>query len=141
MHSSNLCWDVNRTDVVSSTPSCKSMDGTSYHTTTVYFQINITDHLNISCSMGQTTDGLTNYIINKQINDSGYLSVVVQFFCWTLAAFSDSLFYAQSVGLLGRGMSPSQGPYLHTGQHKHRMNAHRHKNIMFLGIIRRPVFI
>jgi hypothetical protein len=32
----------------------------------------------------------------------------------------------QSVGLLGRGISPSQGCYLHTGQHRHRINAHKH---------------
>jgi hypothetical protein len=32
--------------------------------------------------------------------------------------------FTQSVGLLGRVISPSQGPYLHTGQHKHRINAH-----------------
>jgi hypothetical protein len=31
-----------------------------------------------------------------------------------------------TVGLLGRGISPSQGHYLHTEQHKHRINAHRH---------------
>jgi hypothetical protein len=31
-----------------------------------------------------------------------------------------------SVGLLRRGISLSQGLYLHTGQHKHRINAHRH---------------
>jgi hypothetical protein len=36
------------------------------------------------------------------------------------------LIYTQSEGLLGRGISPSQGRYLHTGQHKHRINAHRH---------------
>jgi hypothetical protein len=29
------------------------------------------------------------------------------------------------VGLLGRGISPSQGLYIHTEQHKHRINAHR----------------
>jgi hypothetical protein len=28
------------------------------------------------------------------------------------------LIYAQSVGLFGRGISPSQGRYLHTNQHK-----------------------
>jgi hypothetical protein len=39
--------------------------------------------------------------------------------CWTLAAFSVSLSYTQSVGLLGRGISLSQGRYLHTEQHKH----------------------
>jgi hypothetical protein len=30
------------------------------------------------------------------------------------------------MGLLEWGISPSQGRYLHTGQHKHRINAHRH---------------
>jgi hypothetical protein len=44
--------------------------------------------------------------------------------CWTLAIFSVSYSYTQSVGLLGRGVSPSQGRYLHTGQHKHRINAY-----------------
>jgi hypothetical protein len=33
---------------------------------------------------------------------------------------------AQSVGLLGWGISPSQGRYLHTEQHKHRINAYIH---------------
>jgi hypothetical protein len=36
------------------------------------------------------------------------------------------LMYTQSVGLLGRRISPSQGRYQHTEQHKHRINAHRH---------------
>jgi hypothetical protein len=31
---------------------------------------------------------------------------------------------SQSVGLLGRGISPSQDRYLHTEQRKHRKNAH-----------------
>jgi hypothetical protein len=31
--------------------------------------------------------------------------------------------FTQTVGLLGRVISPSQGRYLHTGQHKCRMNA------------------
>jgi hypothetical protein len=30
----------------------------------------------------------------------------------------------QLVGLLGRGISPPQGLYLHTEQHEHRINAH-----------------
>jgi hypothetical protein len=34
--------------------------------------------------------------------------------------------YTQSAGLLGLGISQSQGLYLHTGQHKHRINAYRH---------------
>jgi hypothetical protein len=32
----------------------------------------------------------------------------------------------QPVGLLGRGISPSQGRCLHAEQHKQRINAHRH---------------
>jgi hypothetical protein len=38
--------------------------------------------------------------------------------------FSFVIFFTQSVGLLGRVISPSQGRYLHTGQYKHRINAH-----------------
>jgi hypothetical protein len=33
--------------------------------------------------------------------------------------FSSVILYTESVGLLGRGISPSQGLCLHTGQHKH----------------------
>jgi hypothetical protein len=36
------------------------------------------------------------------------------------------LIYTQTVGILGLGISPSQGLYLHTEQHKHRINAHKH---------------
>jgi hypothetical protein len=38
--------------------------------------------------------------------------------------FSISWSYTQSVGLSKRGIGPSQGLYLHTEQHKHRINAH-----------------
>jgi hypothetical protein len=41
---------------------------------------------------------------------------------WPL--FSVSSAYSQSVGFLERGISPSQGLYLCTVQHKHRINAH-----------------
>jgi hypothetical protein len=44
--------------------------------------------------------------------------------CCALAAFSVSWSDTQSVGLPGRGISPSQGFYLHKEQHKHRINAH-----------------
>jgi hypothetical protein len=37
---------------------------------------------------------------------------------WALAVFFSFLIYTQSVGLLGRGISRSQGLYLHTEQHK-----------------------
>jgi hypothetical protein len=38
-----------------------------------------------------------------------------------LGRFFSFLIYTQSVGLLGRGISPLQGRYLHTKQHKPRM--------------------
>jgi hypothetical protein len=41
-----------------------------------------------------------------------------------LDRFFSFLIYTQSVGLLGRGISQSQGRYLHEEQHKHRRNAH-----------------
>jgi hypothetical protein len=41
-----------------------------------------------------------------------------------LGCFSVFWSYTQAVGLLGQGISPSQGLYLHTEQHKHRINAH-----------------
>jgi hypothetical protein len=37
--------------------------------------------------------------------------------------FSFVIFFTQTVWFLGRVLSPSQGRYLHTGQHKHRINA------------------
>jgi hypothetical protein len=46
--------------------------------------------------------------------------------CWGLCRFFSFLSHTQSVRLLGRGISPSQGRYLHTGQNKHRINAHRY---------------
>jgi hypothetical protein len=48
----------------------------------------------------------------------------------------------QTVGLLGRVISSSQGLYLNTGQHKYRINAYTHINIHGLCAIRthEPVF-
>jgi hypothetical protein len=53
-----------------------------------------------------------------------YLSMALQLFVgpWPLLQFLD--LFTQSVGFLGRVISPLQGRYLHTGQHKHRINAH-----------------
>jgi hypothetical protein len=56
-----------------------------------------------------------------------YLSIYgLQSFLLDLGRFFSFLIYIQSVGHLGRGISPSQGRYLHTEQPKHRINAHRH---------------
>jgi hypothetical protein len=47
--------------------------------------------------------------------------------CWALTAFSVSWFYTQSVGLFGRGIRPSQGRFLHTGQPRRIINVHRYQ--------------
>jgi hypothetical protein len=43
-----------------------------------------------------------------------------------LGQFFSFLIYTKTGGLLGRGISPSHGRYLHKEQHKHRINARRH---------------
>jgi hypothetical protein len=57
------------------------------------------------------------------INSFIHLSMVLQPFGPRIF-FSFVIFFTQTVGLLGRVISPSQGRYLHTEQHKHRINAH-----------------
>jgi hypothetical protein len=53
-----------------------------------------------------------------------YLCICVWLYCPLSgpSRFFSFLLYTQSVGLLGWGISPSQGRYLHTEQHKHRIN-------------------
>jgi hypothetical protein len=42
--------------------------------------------------------------------------------------------FLQTVGLLGRVISPSQDLYLNTGQHKHRINSYKHQtSILHVG--------
>jgi hypothetical protein len=55
-----------------------------------------------------------------------YLSMALQPFVGPWPPSFSFLIYTKSVGLLGREISPSQGRYLHTEQHTHRINAHRH---------------
>jgi hypothetical protein len=43
---------------------------------------------------------------------------------WPLFQFRKYILFTQTIGLLGRVISLLQGPYLHTEQHKHRINAH-----------------
>jgi hypothetical protein len=54
-----------------------------------------------------------------------YDSMAPQPSCMCLGRLFSLLIYTQSVGLHGRGISPSQGRYLHIEQHKYRINAHR----------------
>jgi hypothetical protein len=61
-----------------------------------------------------------------------YLSIYLSIYLWLystlsgLGRFFNFLIFTQSVGYPEQGTSPTQGCYLYTGQHKHRINAHRH---------------
>jgi hypothetical protein len=54
---------------------------------------------------------------------------------WLYSSLFSLLIYSQLAGLLGRVISSSQGLYLNTGQHKHRINTHT-PNIRALSRIR-----
>jgi hypothetical protein len=55
-----------------------------------------------------------------------YLSIYLWLYnSWLLAHFLISWSLTESARPLGRGISPSEGRYLHTGQHKHKIKAHR----------------
>jgi hypothetical protein len=58
-----------------------------------------------------------------------YLSIYGSTALVDLGRFFSFLIYTPSAWLLGRWISPSQGSYLHTEQHKHTINAHRHQCI------------
>jgi hypothetical protein len=57
-----------------------------------------------------------NSLLRTPLSTSGSMALV------DLGRFFSFLIYTQSVGLFGRGISPSQGRNLHTKQHKHRIN-------------------
>jgi hypothetical protein len=50
--------------------------------------------------------------------------MALQPLCWTLASFSSVIIFTQTVGLLGRGISPSQDCCVHTEQQKRKINAY-----------------
>jgi hypothetical protein len=80
----------------------------------------------------------TKGILNIRVllsRSSVYCSTVL---CCVLAAFSAS--WAPTQSLLGWGISPSQGHYIHTGQHRHRINARRHPYLKWNSNPRSPVF-
>jgi hypothetical protein len=49
---------------------------------------------------------------------------------WSIGLISQFLDHSQTVGLLRRLISSSQGLYLNTGRHKHRINAYTHLTSM-----------
>jgi hypothetical protein len=64
-------------------------------------------------------------ISNAALYLSTYLSIYDSIaLCWTLASFRFLKLFTQSVELLVRAISRWQGSYLHTEQHRHRINAH-----------------
>jgi hypothetical protein len=69
----------------------------------------------VSCSAYSTMTMEASVEFQRSIYLSIYDSRTI---CWALVAFSASWSFTQSVCLLGRGIGPSQGRYLHTGQHK-----------------------
>jgi hypothetical protein len=58
------------------------------------------------------------FLVTNNTNQPISLSMALQPFVgpWPLFQFLD--LFTQKIGLLGRGISPSQGRYLHTEQHK-----------------------
>jgi hypothetical protein len=73
--------------------------------------------------------------VHKEFN--GKNTVVLFFFSMALPAHSGPWpliqfrnYFSQTVGLLRRVISSSQGLYLLTGQHKHRINAYIHQTSM-----------
>jgi hypothetical protein len=68
---------------------------------------------------------ILDYVCLTDIRKENYYTGFVFFFQWLLQPildpgllFSSVIIFSQRVGLLGRAISPSQGPYLHTEQHK-----------------------
>jgi hypothetical protein len=47
-----------------------------------------------------------------------------------LASYDFRNHFSQTIGLLGRVISPSQGRYLNTGEHNYRINAYTHQTFM-----------
>jgi hypothetical protein len=63
---------------------------------------------------------------HPSIHPSIHPSMILQPFVGPWLPFQFLDLFTLSIGLFERGNSPSQGSYLHTGQHKHRINAHSH---------------
>jgi hypothetical protein len=82
----------------------------------IYIRIYLSTYLSIYVSIYLST-----YLC---IYLSIYVSMPLQPFVgpWPLFQFLD--LFTQLVGLLGRGITPSQGRYLHRGKHNHRANTH-----------------
>jgi hypothetical protein len=77
----------------------------------------------------QPINQLIDLYIYMSTSLSASLSIYLSMALWLLldhARFFSFLMFTYLVGPHRRGISPSQGRYLHTEQHKHRINAHIH---------------
>jgi hypothetical protein len=87
----------------------------------IYLSTHLPIHLSIYLSIYPST--------HPPVCLSIYISIYLWLYSpllgpWPFCQFLN--LFTQSVGLPGRRISPLQGRYLHTGQHKHRINVHRH---------------
>jgi hypothetical protein len=71
----------------------------------------------------QPDAGCRNYQLKKSRVLSIYIYVYGSTALGDLGRFFSLFIHTQSVGLLGKGISLSQGRYLHTEQQRHRLNA------------------
>jgi hypothetical protein len=83
----------------------------------------------------RTSNPTYSWVAGHWVRNTGFTEII--FFSMALPAHSGPRpiihfrnHFSQTVGLLGRVISPSQGRYLHTGQHKHRINAYTHQTSM-----------
>jgi hypothetical protein len=78
--------------------------------------------------LSKSSPVLLNSILTCMFLENSVLLIFIHFFHqWFFLGpglfFSSVIFFTQTVGFLGRVISPLQCRYLHTGQHKHRINA------------------
>jgi hypothetical protein len=76
--------------------------------------IHLFSHVREACETSYVVAGASEKCAEEKMFATIYLSMALQSFCWTSAAFSASWSYTQSVGILRRGISRSQGRYLQT---------------------------
>jgi hypothetical protein len=82
-------------------------------------------------------NSLSNFEITDKTNRAINTDQTIFFWSVTLTSIRVSRFFfhsflniSQTVGLLGRVISPSQRRYPNTGQHKHRINTYTHQTSM-----------
>jgi hypothetical protein len=75
-------------------------------------------------------------VLQRRFHCPRFITITFLFFSlalqppWALASAFSFMIILLTVGLLGRVISSSQGLYLNTGQHKHRINIYTHQTSM-----------